>query len=44
MRRCIQMTTMRSEKTHPTATLAHQKKHLAMQQSRIDQELVNRKD
>ena len=33
MRPCIQMAMMRSEKTHPTVSLAHQKKHLTIHQA-----------
>ena len=42
MRPFIQMTMMRSQKTYPIATLGYQEKHLAIHQSNIDQELVNR--
>ena len=38
MRPCIQMAMMRSEKSHPTVSLAHQKKHLTIHQSKFDQE------
>ena len=44
MRPCMQMLMMKSQKTHPTATLAHQKKHLTIHHSKFDQELVKRKD
>ena len=37
MRPCIQMAMMRSQKTHPTATLAHHKKHLTIHHSKFDQ-------
>ena len=36
MRPCIEMAMMR-QKTHPTATLAHQNKHLTIHQSKFDQ-------
>ena len=44
MRRSTQMAMMKSQKTHPTAALAHQKKHLSIHQSKVGQELVKRKD
>ena len=44
MRPCTQMAMMRSQKIHLTASLAHQKKHLTIHQSKFDQELVKRKD
>ena len=44
MRPCIQMAMIWSQKTHPRASLAHQKKRLTIHQSKFDQELVKRKD
>ena len=44
MKPCIQMVMMKSQKTHHAAALAHQKKHLTINQSKFDQELVERKD
>ena len=43
MRPCTQMAMMRSQKNHRTAALAHQKKHLTIDQSIVGQELVKRK-
>ena len=39
----MQMSMMRIQKTHPTATLARQKKHLTIHPSKFYQELVKRK-
>ena len=44
MRSCVQTPMMRSQKTNPTASLAHQKKHPTTHQSKFDEELVKRKD
>ena len=44
MRPCVQTPMMRSQKTNPTASLAHQKKHPTTHQSKFDEELVKRKD
>ena len=44
MRPCTQMALLRSQKIHPAASLAHEKKHLTIHQSKFNQELVKRKD
>ena len=40
----MQMAMMRIQKTHPTATLVRQKKHLTIHPSKFHQELVRRND
>ena len=44
MKPYTQMAMMRSQKTHPKASLAHQNKHLTIHKSKFDQELVKRNE